>query len=195
MTLHEDDPAGEVREVLPDARLLFVLVVVLLLGAFALVSRWGGGDDGSSQVTIGRLEDVLLAMTSDPLPIPELPGIVVTRGAIDPFAVDPTWGEATGSLALRRDEALFALDLADPIDGTTLTWCRSSGRFEHAGGSRTYGVDGRLRSGNGRRGMDRRAISAGTGGQVVIDPSRWVAGVPVSRDDAVMPPVGTCLPG
>jgi hypothetical protein len=192
-----DDPTLEDdRTVLPDVRLLFVLVLVSVLGALALISRYGGSSDTADRlVELGRLEQVVGAMTSDPLAIAELPGIVVTRGPVNLVSSMPRWGEATGWLPLDNTEALFALSLRDPVDGTTLAWCPSSQRFEHSDGQRAYGVDGRLLAGWGPRGMDRRAILSGAGGQVVIDPGRWVVGLPASRNDTQRRALGPSCTG
>ena len=186
------DERGEPeQQVLPDARLLFVLVAVLVLGAVAAVARYGGGDDASLRtVQLGRLEGVMAAMDNEPLVIADLPGIVITRGPIDPANVDPRWGEATGMLPLDRRNALFALSLEDPADGATLEWCTSSERFEHPEGRRTYAVDGELMTGDGPRGMDRRSLSIGAAGNVTIDPGRWVAGLPVDRTAGDVRPRG-----
>lgn len=179
----------------PDPRLLFVLVLAVLVGTVLLVTTFGGADE-DRRVRLGTLGEVLTTMTSDPLVLAEVPGVVVTRTGRDGLPDLPRWGEADGSLPLDRNEALFALSLRDPADGATLAWCSSSRRFEHPSAERAYGLDGRLLDGDAPRGMDRRAIAIGAGGQVVVDPARWVAGVPVDATDGEVRAAGpSCATG
>lgn len=164
------------RQVAPSGPLLAALVV-LVVGVIALVVTTAGADDGET-VRVGDLADVAARADGGPIRLSDAPGIAVTRArAATPYG-GGRWGVADGTLDLNPTESLFALRLVDPVDDAPLSWCASSGRFEHPQGLRAYGPDGRLRDGAGPRGMDRAAIAIAGSGQVEVDPGRWVAGPP-----------------
>lgn len=190
----DDEPLVEVEQIGPDPRLLFVLVVVLSLGiAWMFVAS---GDDGDRQVELGTIDDVAARTAGGPLPIVELPHLVVARTEVrDSPVLQARWGENTGSVLLSSREQLVVLDTRDPVDDATLVWCPTRGVFEHPDGERLYAPDGLLVAGDGRRGMDRRALVLTGPALVVVDDARWVSGPPRDATDTAFAVRGaSCLP-
>lgn len=188
----EDDEIW-IEQVGPDPKLLVLLVAVLVAAAVAIVFTRGPGTGG--QVTLGSLESVSQQAAGGPLYIAELPHLVVMRTNTPTPIYDARWGQATGSILLTPFEQLVVLVLADPKDGAPLTWCPARDVFEHPDGARLYGADGALLAGDGRRGMDRRALGVVAAGVVRIDDDRWVSGIPRRTTDTSFEVRGpSCLP-
>ncbi|MFT4744808.1 MAG: hypothetical protein ACI9AD_000655 [Nitriliruptoraceae bacterium] len=176
----------------PNPGLLVVLVAVFVAAAVAIV--FTRGPDPSQQVMLGSLERVAQDAQAGPLYLAELPHLVVMRTWTPEPIYDASWGRSTGSLLLTPFEQLVVLELVDPADGEPLVWCEDRNVFEHPDGRRLYGPDGALLQGDGRRGMDRRALGVIAAGAVRVDDGRWVSGIPRRTTDTSFAPRGpSCL--
>lgn len=189
----QHDPGDEITVAVvgPDPRLLFLLVVLLVGAAIAVVFLFSG-DDGSGRIQLGTLSDLAEQTQAGPVRIAELPHLVVSQNRTDaPDYASSSWGENDGAVRLSPNAQLVVLETRDPEDGAELTWCRSARAFVHPEGTRWYGADGDLLRGRGRRGMDRRGVTV-TGAGVVVDDGRWVQGVPLQSEDTAWTPRGDC---
>lgn len=186
------EPEGiTVAVVGPDPRLLLVLVVVLVGAAVAAVLLFNGNDD-RSRVSLGSLPELAAQAEAGPIRIAELPHLVVMRTSTREPVYDARWGENTGAVLLTPHDQLVVLETRDPEDGATLTWCRAARAFAHPDGTRWYAPDGRLLSGSGRRGMDRRGVTV-MGQAVIVDDGRWIRGQPRGSEDTSWSPRGNCV--
>lgn len=190
--MEQQDDREPVTEVLvgPDPRLLLVLVVLLVGAALVTVFLLGDGDDGS--VALGRLDDLAEQADAGPVRIAELPHLVLMHSTSRTPTYDAHWGENTGSIRLDPRRTLVVLETTDPEDGAELVWCRAARAFAHPDRVRWYAADGRLLAGQGRRGMDRRALSVTGGDQVEVDDSRWVRGPVRASQDTAWTARGDC---
>lgn len=190
---HEDDREREevtVAMVGPDPRTLFVLVTLFIGAAVAAVVLFAGDDD-SGRVALGSMDALAEQAVAGPVRIAELPHLVVVRTTTRTPVYTASWGENTGAVLLTPTDQLVALETRDPEDGAELTWCRTARAFAHPKGLRWYAPDGSLLRGEGRRGMDRRALST-VGQSVVVDDARWVQGPPAPVDRTAWSPRGDC---
>lgn len=177
----------------PNPRLLLALVVSLVGAAIAAVLLFDGDDD-AGRVSLGSLSELATQAEAGPIRLAELPHLVVVRTATRTPVYTARWGETTGAVLLTPHDQLVVLETRDPTDGTALSWCRSARAFVHADGERWYAADGTLLLGDGRRGMDRRALSV-IGEGVVVDDSRWVSGQPREATETAWWPRGDCSTG
>lgn len=174
----------------PDPRLLLVLVVTLV-GLAAIGIFLFSGDGDGDRVPLGRLSDLAAQAEAGPVRLAELPHLVVVRTGTRTPVYDARWGQNTGAVLLTPHDQLVVLETRDPEDGAALTWCRAAQAFAHPEGARWYAADGTLLAGNGRRGLDRRAISV-LGEAVFVDDDRWIQGQPFSRSETSWDPRGDC---
>lgn len=175
----------------PNPRLLLVLVVLLVGAAIATVLFLGGEDD-SGRVSLGSLGGLAEQAEAGPVRLAELPHLVVMRTATPAPVYEVSWGENTGAVLLDPNDQLVVLETRDPEDGAPLEWCRAARAFAHPEGERWYAADGTLLAGEGRRGMDRRALTV-LGNEVVVDDARWIGGQPLQRTRTSWSPRGSCL--
>lgn len=189
----DDGQHAEVEQVGPDARLLLVLVMLVVLGVAWMYVRATGG--GGEPVPLGSIEDVAERAAAGPIRLVELPHLVVARTPVrDAPQYQARWGENSGTILLSASEQLVVLETTDPVDGAPLTWCPTRDVFEHPDGERFYAPDGLLVAGDGLRGMDRRALVLSGAAQVEVDDGRWVAGQPRRSTDTTFVPRGaSCL--
>ncbi len=179
----------------PNPGLLLILVAVFVAAAVTIVFTRSTGVSSDAQITLGSLERVAQDAAAGPLYLAELPHLVVMRTATPEPIYDAQWGQATGSILLTPFDQLVVLVLEDPKDGEPLSWCPARNVFEHPDGKRLYGPDGALLAGDGRRGMDRRALGVVAAGVVRVDDDRWVSGIPRRVTDTSYEPRGpSCLP-
>lgn len=189
-----DEPAREeitVAVVGPHPRLLLVLVVLLVGAAVTAVALFSGGDD-DRRVTLGTLPDLAEQAAAGPVRLAELPHLVVMRTRPPAPVYTAQWGENDGMVLLTPNDQLVVLDTRDPEDGAELTWCRAARAFAHPQGERWYSASGTLLAGEGRRGMDRRAVTV-LGETVVVHDDRWIQGQPLQRTQTGWSPRGSCL--
>lgn len=164
-------------EAAPDPRLLVLLIALLAVGV-SLMFVTARSDPGH-RVTLGSIDDLAQRAAAGPVRLVDLPHLVVMRTPTRSSPIyQQRWGENTGSLLLSDQEQLVVLETTDPVDDAPLTWCRSRGVFEHPAGQRVYAPDGLLLAGDGRRGMDRRALGLTGAAVVEVDDGRWVSGIP-----------------
>lgn len=174
----------------PDPRLLLLLVVTLV-GLAAVGIFLFSGDDDAGRVPLGSLTDLATQAEAGPVRLAELPHLVVVRTATRAPVYSARWGENTGAVLLTPDEQLVVLETRDPEDGAELTWCRTARAFAHPSGARWYAADGTLLAGEGRRGLDRRAVTV-VGEAVFVDDDRWIRGQPLGRSQTSWDPRGDC---
>lgn len=175
----------------PNPRLLFVLVMLLVGTAVAMIVLFSGDDD-AGRVSLGSLSGLATQAEAGPIRLAELPHLVVVRTGTRAPVYSATWGENTGAVLLTPNDQLVVLETRDPQDGAELEWCRPAQAFAHPGGERWYAADGTLLAGEGRRGMDRRALTV-VGEAVVVDDARWIQGQPLQRTQTSWSPRGSCL--
>jgi hypothetical protein len=189
-----DGPVVEVERVGPDPRLLVLLVAVLSIGVAWMFLT--SGDDDTRRVTLGSIEDVAEQAAAGPVRIADLPHLVVVRTAVrDSPILQARWGENTGTVLLSSREQLVVLETVDPQDGEPLVWCATRGVFEHPDGERMYAPDGLLLTGDGLRGMDRRAIGLTGPALLEVDDARWVSGLARRATHTAFAPRGASCVG
>lgn len=175
----------------PDPRLLALLVV--LLGGLALWLLLGSGDDrDTGTVPLGTIAALATQAESGPVPIAALPHLVVSLATTPEPVYDARWGQNTGAVLLNPREQLVVLETRDPEDGGPVTWCRAAAAFTNEDHSRWYASDGRLLAGDGRRGLDRRALEVVGGASLRVDDDRWVRGPERHTRDTGWTPAGPC---
>lgn len=188
---HEEPEEITVAVVGPDPRTLFVLVLLFVGVAVAAVVLFAGDDD-RGRVPLGSVGALAEQALAGPVRVAELPHLVVVRTGTREPVHTARWGENTGAVLLTPNDQLVALETRDPEDGAELTWCRAARAFAHPQGLRWYAPDGSLLRGEGRRGMDRRALTT-SGDAVVVDDGRWVQGPPAEATRTAWSPRGDCI--
>ena len=143
-------------------------------------------------VEVGPLDDVLEALRSGPMAVPEagvwLVGIEATHRAALAEAFD-------GVLRAGIDSGVLALFEKCPHLGCRVPFCASSGRFECPCHGSSYTSFGEHREGPGPRGLDAVPVIVDDG-RVSIAVTELVHGLPVGTTVVDLPATGpACVTG